>query len=111
MNLYEAKQVLKKYGYLVEGSMSLKDKIANATKFNSKEEDLRDYLAQTFDDSDWMEPIEVFDEIIEDLLNAIDVADKKTIKSIIENLIEEYDYGDDFTASDIKDVVNTILNM
>ena len=35
MELNEAKQILKKAGLIVEGSMSLKDKIANAKKFNS----------------------------------------------------------------------------
>ena len=35
MKLNEAKQILNKNGYLLEGSMSLKDKIANAKKFNN----------------------------------------------------------------------------
>lgn len=35
MELNEAKEILKNAGYLVEGSMSLKDKIANAKQFNA----------------------------------------------------------------------------
>ena len=35
MKLDEAKQILKKAGYLLEGSMSLEDKIANAKQFNA----------------------------------------------------------------------------
>lgn len=37
MLLKEAKEILKKNGYIVEARMSLKDKIANAKKFNSWE--------------------------------------------------------------------------
>ena len=36
MKLDEAKAILKKAGYLLEGSMSLEDKIANAKKFNDQ---------------------------------------------------------------------------
>ena len=35
MQLDEAKKILNKAGFLVEGSMSLKDKIANAKQFNA----------------------------------------------------------------------------
>ena len=35
MNLYEAKQILKNAGYIIEGSMSLKDKMANAQNYNN----------------------------------------------------------------------------
>lgn len=35
MKLDEAKKILNKAGFLVEGSMSLKDKIANAKQFNA----------------------------------------------------------------------------
>lgn len=35
MNLNEANKILKNAGYIIEGSMSLKDKIANAKQFNA----------------------------------------------------------------------------
>ena len=44
MKLNEAKEILKKAGYLLEGSMSLEDKINNAKNFNSwdnKDEETR----------------------------------------------------------------------
>ena len=39
MSVDEALETLKKAGFIAEGSMSLKDKIANARKFNGKDED------------------------------------------------------------------------
>lgn len=35
MNLNEAKKILKNAGYIIEGSMSLKDKMANAQNYNN----------------------------------------------------------------------------
>lgn len=36
MKLREAKEILNKHGFILEGSMSLDDKIVNATSFNIK---------------------------------------------------------------------------
>ena len=59
MDLNEAKEILKKAGFLIEGSMSLKDKMANAEKQLSyiKLKELADLLdshkcSYTFDDND-----------------------------------------------------------
>ena len=59
MELNEAKEILKKRGYLLEGSMSLKDKMANAEKQLSyiKLKELADLLdsykcSYTFDEND-----------------------------------------------------------
>lgn len=50
MNLFEAKQILKNAGYLVEGNMTLKNKISNAKRFNSKNEV---YIYESDDNSIW----------------------------------------------------------
>ena len=47
MKLDEAKKILNKAGLIVEGSMSLQDKIANAKQFNDKNEmdDIREMIS------------------------------------------------------------------
>lgn len=42
MELKEAKQILKKAGYIVEDSMSLKDKIAIAKQFNAGIDEMKE---------------------------------------------------------------------
>lgn len=59
MNLNEANKILKNAGYIIEGSMSLKDKMANAEKQLTyiKLKDVADLLdsykcSYTFNDND-----------------------------------------------------------
>lgn len=44
MELNEAKEILKENGFILEGSMSLEDKIANAKKFNAVNEDKKEII-------------------------------------------------------------------
>lgn len=44
MELKEAKEILKENGFILEGSMSLEDKIANAKKFNAVNNDKKDIV-------------------------------------------------------------------
>ena len=120
MKLDEAKAILKKAGYLLEGSMSLEDKINNAKNFNSwdnKDEEtrieiLKDLLDDGYefhDDNPYSEQDIMGDFYdIDDLAKVYDeVVDK------LEDLYEGNDFGSDWdwwlqdhTTFIIKDILN-----
>ena len=100
MKLTEARRILNNAGYLVEGSMSLEDKINNAKNFNSwdnkdeetKIEILKDLLDDGYDfrdDNPYSEQ-----DIMGDFYDIDDLA--KVYDEVIDKLEDLYERGDDF---------------
>lgn len=103
MLLKEAKEILKKNGYLVEARMSLKDKIANAKKFNSWENkdektkikllrELLDSGCDAQDDNPWSDQ-DIWGDFydIEKLAKKFDIVTDK-----LEKIWNEKEFEDDF---------------
>ena len=168
MNLFEAKQILKNNGYILEDTETndeeienlskklnntyvslnpktkaekralnkyindinthdtlwdkhddLKNKIVNAKHFNRVDKEfehsteLKEFLSKVFDDSDWLNFGNDKDYLIPymDLLEAIQTSDKEVIRLVIEDLVDSYDYKDDFSPKYIQKIVNHIALM
>lgn len=99
MKLSEAKQILNNAGYLVEGSMSLEDKINNAKNFNSwdnKDEETRiEILKDLLDDGYEFHDDNPYSEqdIMGDFYDIDDLA--KVYDEVVDKLEFLYE-GDDF---------------
>lgn len=92
MRLEEAKQILTENGFLIEGSMSLEDKIANAKKFNAPTGEciimIYDYV-NNFD----FDPYKGFvgeDEFVETVKEAkvFDLNDMESIKADVKDCLK-----------------------
>lgn len=118
MLLKEAKEILKKNGYLVEARMSLKDKIANAKKFNWEYKDektkiklLRELLdsgCDAHDNNPWSDQ-DIWGDFydIEKLAKKYDIVTNK-LEKIWNKQEMEYDF-DDWNLNYLEVIMNEIL--
>ena len=122
MKLDEAQEILKKAGYLLEGSMSLEDKIENAKEFNlwdNKDEEVRiEILKKLLDDGYEFQDDNPYSEqdIMGDFYDIDNLA--KVYDEVVDKLEDLYDgdYSDlggdwdwwllDHTNFIIKDILN-----
>lgn len=107
---------------LLDKHDDLRAKIRNAKDFNrvldvdkefEQSTELKEYLSKIFDDSKWLNFGNDEDYLIPyiDLLKAIQTSDIEDIKFIIEDLVDSYDYRDDFSPKYIKNIVNHISSL
>lgn len=100
----------------------LRDKIRKAKDFNrvldvdkefEQSTELKEYLSKVFDDSNWLNFGNDKDYLIPyiDLIKAIQTSKKEDIRFIIEDLVDSYDYRDDFSSKYIQKIVNHIALM
>lgn len=119
MLLKEAKEILKKNGYIVEARMSLKDKIANAKKFNSWEnkdektkikllQELLDSGCDAHDDNPWSDQ-DIWGDFydIDKLAKKYDIITNK-LEKIWNKQEMGYDF-DDWKLSYLEVIMNEIL--
>jgi len=109
---------------LLDKHDDLKNKIRNAKDFNrvldvdvdkefEQSTELKEYLSKIFDDSNWLDFGNDKDYLIPyiDLINAIQTSKIEDIRFIIEDLVDSYDYRDDFSSKYIQKIVNHIALM
>lgn len=110
------------YDTLLDKHDDLRNKIRNAKDFNrvldvdkefEQSTELKEYLSKVFDDSDWLNFGNDEDYLIPyvDLLKAIQNSNKEDIEFIIEDLVDSYDYRDDFSPKFIQKIVNHIYHL